>query len=159
MADNLQVSQGTGTTVATDDIGGVHYQKIESMRKRADDTVVDSWYDSGAISNADVDALETVAEIDCQGFTTCFITFSTTVALTDFTVDFRVHASGSYVNIATDAADYTSLEGPILGASGDLTAASSSGTHWLKLDVTGVQSVRIQAASTSANVTGHYGLN
>lgn len=29
MADNLDITQGTGTTVATDDVGGVHYQKVK----------------------------------------------------------------------------------------------------------------------------------
>lgn len=29
MADNLAVTQGTGTTIATDDVGGVHYQKVK----------------------------------------------------------------------------------------------------------------------------------
>jgi hypothetical protein len=159
MADNISVSQGSGTTVATDDISGVHYQKIQQVVKKADETVVNSWYDSGTITNADVDALESLAEIDCSGFKTLFVSFATTVALTEFTVEFRVHASGTYFTIASASADYTSLEGAVLGASGDLTTATNSGTHWIKLDVEGVQSVRLQAASSSASVTGHYGLN
>ena len=36
MADNISVTQGTGTTVATDEIGGVHYQKIKIFDATAD---------------------------------------------------------------------------------------------------------------------------
>lgn len=31
MPDNLSVTQGTGTTVGTDEVGGVHYQKIREQ--------------------------------------------------------------------------------------------------------------------------------
>jgi len=32
MADNLQITEGSGITVATDDVGGVHYQKVKIQR-------------------------------------------------------------------------------------------------------------------------------
>lgn len=159
MADNLNVTEGSGKVVATDDIGGAHYQKIEEMKKRADDTIVESWYDGGTISNIDVDTIENLAEIDCTGFSTLYVSFTTTVAFTSFDVAFRVHASGTYFTIASTTADFSTPEGPILGVSGDLTLANSTDTHWLKLDVTGIQGVRLRAASSSANVSGHYGLN
>lgn len=161
MSDNIAVTAGSGTTIATDDIGSVHYQKIEQMKKRSDDTIVDSWYDSGTISNADIDTIEDVATIDVTGFTNLFISFLVgTATLTAFRVDFRVHSSGDWFNIASVGGDYTFPAGPMLGASGDLTVAASGSTvHWLKLDVTGVQAVRLQAAGTSSTITGHYGAN
>lgn len=40
MADTIAITAGTGTTVATDDIGGVHYQRIK-VGLGADGTAVD----------------------------------------------------------------------------------------------------------------------
>ncbi len=40
MADNVAVTAGTGTTVATDDAGGVHYQKFKLIDGTADSTTV-----------------------------------------------------------------------------------------------------------------------
>ena len=39
MADNIQITAGSGTTIATDDIGGFHYQKI--VMANSSGTVVD----------------------------------------------------------------------------------------------------------------------
>lgn len=38
MADNIAVSQGVGTTVATDDVAGVHYQRIKLVDGTLDST-------------------------------------------------------------------------------------------------------------------------
>jgi len=40
MADTLNITQGTGTTIATDDIGGVHYQRVK-LSQGADGVGVD----------------------------------------------------------------------------------------------------------------------
>ena len=113
----------------------------------------------GTFSNGDVDAIETILEIHCGEAEEMWITFTVaTAALTDFNVDFRAHPSGPYVTVASVAADYTAPEGPILGASSDLTIAGTSGTHWLKLNVKGVDTLRLQAAGTSSVIAGHYGI-
>ena len=36
MADNLAITAGAGTTIATDDVGGVHYQKVKLFNGTAD---------------------------------------------------------------------------------------------------------------------------
>lgn len=36
MADNFDITTGSGTTVATDDVGGVHFQKVKLMDPTAD---------------------------------------------------------------------------------------------------------------------------
>lgn len=114
---------------------------------------------NGVISNADVDSIETVAEITVRDNEVLFLSFLVgTASLSAFSVSYKVHESGGYFTVASVAADYTSPEGPILGASGDLTAAASGSTvHWLQLDVRGVFKVRIQAAGTSSTITGHFG--
>jgi hypothetical protein len=115
----------------------------------------------GAFSNSDVDSAEEVLNLGTTGWDTLWLTFVVgTANLSAFTVEFRVHPDGDWASIASLAADYTSPEGPVLGASGDLTAAASGSTvHFLKLDVEGVVSVRIKAAGTSSTITGHFGLN
>lgn len=115
---------------------------------------------NGTFTNADVDSLETVLEVKVRGYEEMWLSFVVGGAnLSDFNVDYRVHADGGYFTVASDAGDYTSPDGPILGASGDLTLAAAGATvHWLRLSVKGVHDVRIQAAGTSSTVTGHYGV-
>ena len=116
-------------------------------------------HESGTISNLDVDALETLVEIDVTYAKVLYVQFTVAVAsLTDFNVDYRAHVSGTYFNVASVAGDYTTPNAPVLKASGDLTA-SAAGSHWLKLDVEGVESVRLQAAGTSSTVVGYWGSN
>ena len=114
---------------------------------------------NGTFSNADVDAIETLVEVRCKDAEEMYVSFVVgTANLSDFNVDFRCHPQGGWFTVASVAADYTTPEGPILGASGDLTTAASGATvHWLKLDVKAAHDVRIQAAGTSSTVTGHWG--
>lgn len=48
MADNVTITQGSGTTIATDDIGGVHYQRVKPTLG-ADGTAVDVSAGAGAV--------------------------------------------------------------------------------------------------------------
>lgn len=45
MADNVEVTAGTGTSIATDDVGGAHYQKVKLALGA--DNAVDTLLDSG----------------------------------------------------------------------------------------------------------------
>lgn len=110
----------------------------------------------GTISNLDIDSNETIAEIDVSGFPVLWIRFTVAVAsLTAFSVAFRLTGTDPYFTIASASGDFTTPEGPILGASGDLTGAAA-GSHWLKLDVAGIQTVRLQGAGSSSTVVGVY---
>lgn len=118
---------------------------------------------TGTISNTDVDTAEEVAiisnvHVDGQSHETLWISFVVSTAdLSAFTVEYRTHSSGSYFTVASAAADYTSPEGPILGASGDLTIAAAGATvHWLSLNIRGIESVRLKAAGTSSVIAGNY---
>jgi hypothetical protein len=51
MADNLDITEGTGTTIKTDDIGGVHYQQVKLVDGTLDSTTVIA-VDVGAKANA-----------------------------------------------------------------------------------------------------------
>ena len=104
-----------------------------------------------------VSSLETIHEQVVHGASYGWLTFTVgTANLSDFDVAYKAHPGGSYATIATQASDYTSPDGPILGASGDLASASTSGTHWLHLDLRSVYSIRIQAAGTSSLIIGHF---
>lgn len=51
MADNVAITAGTGTSVATDDIAGVHYQRVK-LALGADGAAVDAVAGAGAVSTA-----------------------------------------------------------------------------------------------------------
>lgn len=48
MADTIQVTAGAGTTIATDDIGGVHYQRVK-LALGSDGSAVDAVAGSGIV--------------------------------------------------------------------------------------------------------------
>ena len=62
MADNIQVSQGTGTTMATDDVGGVQYPRVK-LSVGADGSATDV-SSANPIPSNDVDANTKLASID-----------------------------------------------------------------------------------------------
>lgn len=114
----------------------------------------------GVINNADVDSIEDIAEIDVSLMQTLWVQFTVaTNPLTAFEVQFRVNYSGAFFPLASAASDYTSTAGPILGASGDLTVAGTTGTHWINLDVSGVERIKLRAAGTNSVIAGYYGGN
>lgn len=51
MADNVAITAGSGTSVATDDIASVHYQRVK-LSLGADGTAVDAVAGAGAVSSA-----------------------------------------------------------------------------------------------------------
>lgn len=114
----------------------------------------------GDFSNADVDTIEDVVVIPVLPFETLWIAFTVgTAPLTEFQVQFRINQNSTYITIASAADDFLSPEGPVLGASGDLTIAGTTGTHFVKLDVSGVESVKVRAAGANSVVAGHWGAN
>jgi hypothetical protein len=50
MADNVAITAGAGTNVATDDVGGVHYQRVK-LSLGADGAVVDAVGGAGIVSS------------------------------------------------------------------------------------------------------------
>jgi len=73
-------------------------------------------------------------------------------ALTGFAVQFRATPTGAFKAVALVAADYTNPDPPILWADVSLVTAAV-GNHNLLVDVRGVESVRILAASAASNAT------
>lgn len=114
----------------------------------------------GAISNADVDAAEDVAIIECGGFKMLWLSFIVGVAnLSAFTVEYRLNGAAAWMPMAATEADYTTPNFPVLRASGNLAAAAFGSTnHYVALDVTGIHSIRVRAAGTSSTITGSFSL-
>ena len=119
-----------------------------------------TYISNGTISNQAVTTLEDVAIIGVRGAEVLQFSFLVgAAALTAFDIAGRVSSGGGWFTIATAAGDYTTPNHPVLDASGSLvTAAQGATVHWCKVDVRGLESVRLQASSgTSSTITGHYG--
>ena len=72
--------------------------------------------------------------------------------LAAFIVQVKLHPDGSYLTIASVATDYTTPNGFMLTASGNLVLQAAATSGWLRMDVHGVFSVKFLAAS--GNVAG-----
>jgi len=114
----------------------------------------------GVIANADIDAAEDVAIIEVDGMKYLWAEFVVGVAnLSAFTIEGRVREAGNWFPLASVTGDYTTPVHPMVRASGNLAAAGfGSTTHFFKMDVSGLHSVRLRAAGTSSTLTGSYGL-
>ena len=116
---------------------------------------------NGTFSNLDVDASEVVLEVIVREHRHMWVTFVVGVAsFTAFVVAYQAYPGGAFVTVASATADYTTgidVDGPVRGASGDLTGAAA-GTHWLALNLGGVHAVRLSAAGANTTVVGGYGL-
>lgn len=112
----------------------------------------------GKIVNLDIDSIEDVLDIDVSGYSVLWLELVLTVAaLTGFTVEYKLVGTGSWLPMASAGAAYTTPTNPVLKASGDLTTLGI-GTGFLKLDIAGINRVRIRAAGTSSVLNGNWSL-
>ena len=125
MADNVAITAGSGTTIASDDVSGVHYQRVKLVDGTLDSTAA---IGGDATNGLDVD----VTRMSSLVAGTAYVG---KVRITDGTTDTVVSTSGAlYVGGSTahDAADAgnpikvgakaeTSLAGATLVADGDRT--------------------------------------
>lgn len=110
----------------------------------------------GTFENLDIDTIEDVATIDVADYSVLWLQFAVAVAsLTAFTVEYRTTTDAPWMLMASVAGDYTTPVHPVLKASGNLVTAAA-GDRWVKLDVTGVHSVRVRAAGASSTIVGYY---
>ncbi len=111
---------------------------------------------SGTFLNADVDTIETLAEIPTAGAVALAVQFTVATAdLTDFAVEGRVHLLAGYSTLASVTGDFTTPVFPIQKASSDLNVAAAGATvHFFIMDCCGMETVRIRAAGASSPVTG-----
>jgi len=70
-------------------------------------------------------------------------------ALDQFEILYQFAKGGTFIQRVTAALDFTTPNAPVLGASGSFLTAAV-GLHWVTLDVKGVYSVQLKAASGNA---------
>lgn len=130
MADDVQITQGSGTTVATDDVAGVHYQRVKLVDGTADGTTPIPGGAGGLLvdlgSNNDVTVTGTVTADAGTGFAPVVTdgsaagTTGTHVLGTDGTNAqiLSTNASG-HVNIA-DGGNVITVDGTVTATATDL---------------------------------------
>lgn len=118
MADNIAVTAGTGTTIATEDVAGVHHQKVKlefggdgaaTLVSSSDPLPVVGTVDLGATDNAVLDAIE--------ADTTAILADTTTIAGDTTSIDSKIPALGqalaaASVPVVLPAAQITTLTPP-----------------------------------------------
>lgn len=147
MADGLNITQGSGTTIATDDIGGVQYQRVK-LSQGADGSATD--VSSAAplqVTLANTGANSTAVKVDGSAVTqpvsgTVTASAQPGVDIGDVTIN---NASGaSAVNIQ-DGGNSITVDGTV--------AATQSGT-WNVTNISGTVSLPTGAATAANQSTG-----
>lgn len=118
MADNVPITAGSGTTVATDDVSGVHYQRVKIVDGTADATTPLVVTSEGAARTAgDVahDAADAGAPVKLGAKAIAHGTNPTAVAADDRTNLYAnragvLFAIGGHPNILTLEAEYTAAQ-------------------------------------------------
>lgn len=91
--------------------------------------------------------LDTVVEIPVDEFEKLSCEVAVTIAALDqFVISMKSHKDGSYQTLFSQASDFTTPSGLLVGASGDLTS-QAVGSGFFIIDCDGLSSIRIQAAS------------
>jgi hypothetical protein len=100
-------------------------------------------------ANADIDqVLETIATIDVSAGSRLGAQIAVAgQALDQLKISARFHASGAYQTIY----DSAGTGGIFDQVSGDLTTIAAAASGWFLLDVTGIESIQIQAACAADN--------
>lgn len=98
MADNVAITAGSGTNIATDDIGGTHYQRIKRS-VGADGSAADFRDQITRQETFTTTADGTAQDISAQGFSKFAIQVKQTGTVTSWTVVLQVSLDGT--NYAT----------------------------------------------------------
>lgn len=99
MADGVAITAGSGTTIATDDIGGVHYQRVKRS-VGVDGTAADFKDQVTRQETFTTTAYGTAQDVSGQGFSRFAIQAKQTGTVTSWTVVVQVSLDGTnYVTI------------------------------------------------------------
>lgn len=160
MADNINVTQGTGTTIATDDIGGVQYQRVK-LSQGADGSATD--VSSAAplqVTLANTGANATAVKVDGSAVTqpvsgTVTASAQPGVDIGDVTINNAAGASA--VNIQ-DGGNSITVDGTVAATqSGTWTLGANSGVDIGDVTInnaSGASAVNIQDGGNSITVDG-----
>ena len=70
----------------------------------------------------------------------------TVQALDAFIIQIKLHPSAAFQTLFSAASDYTSPNGLLVGASGNLTAQAAASSGWFIMDVAGLHAVKVLAS-------------
>ncbi len=109
------------------------------------DSLINAYTEFSAVTVAIGTGLTTAIEVDCSRWSKASLEIQNGAnTLTAFKVQFRYHSTGNYFDRLTTTADFVDI------ASADLTVLGSGLSAWLELDVSKVQSLRLQASGGAA---------
>ena len=114
---------------------------------------------TGSFANDSISNNTTLSAIDVADSSVLFVQFQVSdINLTAFAVLYRtLGGNAPWLTMASTSGHYTTPTGVVLGASGDLTGAVAGATsHWLRLDVRGVQEVAFTVSGSGAGILGYY---
>jgi hypothetical protein len=95
-----------------------------------------------------LDASKTLGTWDVSSLETVYIRLTVAVAaLTAFAIQMRANADDAFLAIADAAADFTTPVHPIINKGAADLVTAGVGSHWVWVDVRGIQSIRIVANS------------
>lgn len=96
--------------------------------------------------------LTSVMELNISALERIFIQVSVIGrALDQFQISFRSNSDAPYSLMLSSAANFTTPQGIVVGASGDLTALAASTTGWVIIDVQSFHDIKIEASSAHSD--------
>jgi hypothetical protein len=141
VADNVAITAGSGTSIATDDVSGVHYQKIKIAMGGSDAATLLQKATLGAVSNSTTDTTVASSSAILYGVT-CFSTNST-------------GAVRAYVMDSTSGSTGTRICGFFLSTGAG--AVRSQGYSWFPQGLDLNSGIRVVIPTTSpATVSVYY---
>jgi hypothetical protein len=144
MADNIAITAGSGTTVATDDIGGVQHQRVK-LSLGADGTANDAVAGAGVVGTG-VQRMTLASDDPAVAALVAIRDATSTVAVSGPLTDTQLRAtpvgvtSGGYDVSTTFTASTTAIDaGDVLGATAAALTFTTVGPSAGSIMITGVQ--------------------
>jgi len=93
----------------------------------------------------------TVTTLDVRGLNVLYVEIQpVTEALTAFEIAARPNTQGTFNTLFSASGDFTSPDGLLIGASGDLTVLSAGSTGWFIMFCLGLDRVQLSATAAGA---------
>lgn len=114
MADGIQITAGSGTTVQTDDVGGVHYQRVK--RSVGADGLATDFLDKASRSDTFTTAANgTTVDVSAQGMCKFSLQVKQTGTVTSWTVVLEGSLDGTNFQTILTHTKANNLDGGIIG--------------------------------------------
>ena len=114
MADGIQITAGAGTTVQTDDVGGVHYQRVK--RSVGADGLATDFLDKASRQDTfTATATGVTVDVSAQGMTQFAMQVKQTSTVTSWTVVLEGSLDGTNFQTILTHTKAGNLDGGIIG--------------------------------------------